>query len=115
MLNYSRDKNEGTYRSGEGAEEPALCPRISVTSRKGERRSKKTCEDNRWDGQCTLNVYTLFVVNLTYICICLFIYHVVTRNWLESLHPLLATPQMAGQGDRTGEGVQNYLFCLCVA
>ena len=25
MLKFSRDKNEGTYRSGKGGEEPAIC------------------------------------------------------------------------------------------
>ena len=54
MLNYSRHKNEGTYRSGEGGGGRAMWPRIWVTTgREGEKSSvriingmkkeKKTC------------------------------------------------------------------------
>ena len=46
MLNPLRDKNEGMYRSGQGGEEPALLPRIWITTKEGERQKG---EDNKWD------------------------------------------------------------------
>ena len=42
MLNSSRDKNEGTYRSGEGGEKSLLCDPGSELRLRGERdRSAK--------------------------------------------------------------------------
>ena len=47
-LKYSHAKTEGTYRSGEGGEEPAQWPRIWITSTCREGREyKAVCEYNR--------------------------------------------------------------------
>ena len=47
MLNSSRGKNEGTYRSGEGGEGPASDPgsELLLGGREGGREQ---CEDNKW-------------------------------------------------------------------
>ena len=46
MLNSSRDKNEGTHRSGEGGGGPAMWPRICVsTGRERESSARKKMDE----------------------------------------------------------------------
>ena len=47
MLKYSRDKNYGTCRSGEGREEPATYVTADLSFDWEGPREK--CEDNKWD------------------------------------------------------------------
>ena len=49
MLKYSRDKNEGTYRSGEGGGGPAMQPRIWVTTGRERWRRARVVRYNKWD------------------------------------------------------------------
>ena len=53
MLNSARDKNEGTYRSGEGGggEEPASRAWSWGLCLGRKKREKKNCTDNREDEQ----------------------------------------------------------------
>ena len=47
MLKYSRDRNEGTYRSGEGGEGPHCDPGFELLLGGNVR----VVEDNKWDGK----------------------------------------------------------------
>ena len=45
---FSTKKKQGTYRSGEGGEEPTMWPRIWVTTK---REQHKKGEEKKWDGK----------------------------------------------------------------
>ena len=59
-LKSSPDKNEGTYRSAKGVEEPVTWPRIWVMSWK--EIEKKMCEDNKWDEQIFKYIYQVYII-----------------------------------------------------
>ena len=60
MLNFSRDQNEGTYRSGEGRRARYVTPNLTYYWD----RAREQCEDYKWDGKHTYlkneNIYLVY-------------------------------------------------------